>query len=209
MIVALIARAQSSRIVADKIIVIVGDKPILYSDIENLSEEMRRMGQIVSDSMKCVFVENKIQSRVLEIEAEKNLIVVTDEDVEAEINKALNHYLKNPHYMIEKEMIEQMKEDAKPVIRERKLREGMLCKIVNDITVTPSEVKDFFDKMTKKSDTPNFRNDYVQIAELALMSKRLNAVNAWIENKAAGYSIVVANETRQKCGVLIKYNVFD
>ena len=51
------AQGQSAKVVADKILAIVGDRIILYSDIQNTIADAIRNGNQVPDNANCVLVE--------------------------------------------------------------------------------------------------------------------------------------------------------
>ena len=66
------AQGQSAKVVADKILAIVGDRIILYSDIQNTISDAIRNGNQVPDNAQCVLMEQALISKVLMLQAEKD-----------------------------------------------------------------------------------------------------------------------------------------
>src|SRR5258706_10314172 len=87
------AQGQPKKAVADKIIAVVGDRIILYSDIKNSIGDLARQGVAVPDSAECQITEQAIVSKVLMLQAEKDSLPVTDEEVEAELDQRVRYYV--------------------------------------------------------------------------------------------------------------------
>ena len=87
------AQGQPKKVVADKIIAIVGDRIILYSDIKNSIADISRQGGTIPDNAECMITEQAIVSKVLMLQAEKDSLPVTDEEVEAELDQRVRYYI--------------------------------------------------------------------------------------------------------------------
>ncbi|HPG11380.1 MAG TPA: peptidylprolyl isomerase, partial [Chitinophagaceae bacterium] len=79
-------QAQPKKAVADKIIGIVGDRIILLSEIKNSIADLVRQGQTIPENGECLLMEQAIISKVLMLQAMKDSLPVTDEDVEADLD---------------------------------------------------------------------------------------------------------------------------
>src|SRR4026207_564368 len=77
--------SQPQKVVADKVMAVVGDRPILYSDIINSILDAKRQGAEVPENAECTLLEQALISKVLMLQAEKDSLPVTDEEVEAEL----------------------------------------------------------------------------------------------------------------------------
>src|ERR1700748_2534451 len=77
--------AQTQRIVADQIIAKVGDKIILKSDIDNAIADYKRQGQGVQlpPNPECAFLEGQLVQKVLVLQANKDSITISDDDIDA------------------------------------------------------------------------------------------------------------------------------
>jgi peptidyl-prolyl cis-trans isomerase SurA len=150
----MLSAAFSQRVVADKIAGIVGDKIILKSEIAIANDDIVRQGGQPEDD--CMLLDGMLTQKALVLQAEKDSIPVTDEEVDAEIDQQIRYFIsmygsKDALEQIAGRSIYQIKDDFKVPFREKKLAVGMRNKIVNDIKITPTEVKEYFDKIPKDS----------------------------------------------------------
>lgn len=171
---AIASHAQPQKIVADKILAIVGDKIILYSDIENSISDIRRQGGTVPENADCMILEQALVSKVLMLQAMKDSLVVTEEEIEAQLDQSVRYFVaqfgsKEEVERVAGKTIYQIKEDARESVREKKLAEAMQKKIVDNINVTPTEVKAYFDKIPKDS-LPFFESE-VEVGQIILYPK--------------------------------------
>ena len=110
------ASAQSARLLADKIVAIVGDKIVLRSDLVNYIEDMKRGGNDVPENADCFILERMMQDKALILQAEKDSLPVSDEEVEAELDQRIRYFImqyggKEAFEQIAGRTIYQVKED--------------------------------------------------------------------------------------------------
>ena len=79
--------------VADKILAVVGDRIILYSDIQNTISDAVRNGNQVPDNAQCVLMEQALISKVLMLQAEKDSLPVTEDEIEADLDNRIRKYI--------------------------------------------------------------------------------------------------------------------
>lgn len=148
--------AQAPGVVVDKIIAVVGNKIIMKSDIENAIADMRRQGTDIPDDAACYLLEQAISIKALVLQAEKDSIPVSDEEIDADIDNRIRYFInqygsKDEVEKIAGKSIYQLKEDFKENIRDQKLAGSMRNKIVDNVTITPNEVRSFFDAIPTDS----------------------------------------------------------
>jgi peptidyl-prolyl cis-trans isomerase SurA len=175
--------AQSRKAVADKIIAVVGDRIILQSEIRNSIDDARRQGSEVPEGAECMLMEQAIVSKVLMLQAEKDSLPVTEEEVEAQLEQQVRYFIRQlgSQEALEQysgKTIYQLKDDARGSIRERKLAESMQEKIVSGVKITPSEVKAFFDKIPKDS-LPFFESE-LEIGQIVIYPKASKDIEQYI-----------------------------
>jgi peptidyl-prolyl cis-trans isomerase SurA len=151
-----ISIAQPQRVIADKIIATVGDKVILKSDIESNIADMQRQGMELPPNAKCMVLEQAMGVKALVLQAEKDSIPVTEEEVETDIDNQIRGFItqygsKDELERVAGKTIYQLKEDFKDGFRDRKLAQAMRNKVVADIRITPNEVRAYYDKIPKDS----------------------------------------------------------
>ena len=81
------------KVVADKIIAVVGDKIILQSDIQNSLADISRQGGQIPENADCLISEQAIVSKVLMLQAEKDSLPLTEDDVEAELDQRIRYFI--------------------------------------------------------------------------------------------------------------------
>lgn len=186
------------KVVADKIIAIVGDRIILQSDIKNSILDLIRQGGTLPDNAECLFTEQAIVSKILMLQAQKDSLPVTDEDVEAELDQKVRYYINQMGGKQEalEEMagktIYQIKDDARESVREMKLASAMRNKIVEVARITPNEVKAFFDKIPKDS-LPFFESE-LEIGQIVLYPKASRDMEKYIVDELNNYKKQIENK---------------
>jgi len=148
--------AFAQKIVADKIIAVVGDKVILKSDIDNSITDMQRQGIEVPANARCLTLEQAMGIKALVVQAERDSLPVSDDEISAEIDNRIRYFIgqygsKEKLEEISGKSLYQLKEDFKDGFKESKLAKNMRDKIVDGVRITPNEVKAYFDKLKKDS----------------------------------------------------------
>lgn len=176
-------QAQPKKVVADKIIAVVGDRIILQSDIRNSIEDAKRQGSIVPEGAECMLMEQALLSKVLMLQAEKDSLPVTDEDVETELDQRVRHFIRQVGSQQALEdyagkTIYQIKDDARESVKESKLASAMQQKIVSSVKITPTEVKAFFDRIPK--DSLPFYESELEVGQITLTPKASRDLEQYI-----------------------------
>src|SRR5262249_50879407 len=142
------------KVIADKIAGIVGDKIILKSDLTTYISDMIRNnnGQEVPGVTECTVMDQMLLTKALILQAEKDSLPVSDEEVEAEVDQKIRYFIqlyggKDAFEQIAQRTVYQAKMDFMAPIRENRLADAERKKIAEGITVTPTEVKEYFDKV--------------------------------------------------------------
>jgi peptidyl-prolyl cis-trans isomerase SurA len=136
--------------VVDQIVAIVGGNIVLKSDIEKMYMDQQAQGVTSDGDMKCEILENFLIDKLLVAEAELDtLIEVTDSQVNQQMDGQIQMYI--AHFGSEravenffKKPIADIRAEMRLVIRDQLMSSQMRNKIVQDITVTPSEVRQFY-----------------------------------------------------------------
>jgi len=84
---------QSAKVVADKIVGVVGDRIILYSDIQNAIADAVRNNREVPPNAECFLMEQAFVSKVLMLQAEKDSLPVSDDEIEADLENRIRQYI--------------------------------------------------------------------------------------------------------------------
>jgi len=164
------------KVVADKIAGIVGDKIILRSELVLAIADMQRNagGADIKGVTECNILDNMLIQKALVLQAEKDSLPVSDEDVEAEVDQKIRYYInlyggKDAFEQIAQRTVYQAKQDFMAPIREQRLAQAMRNKIVSDIHITPTEVRDYYEKIPK--DSLRFYESELQLSQIVLYPK--------------------------------------
>jgi len=166
--------AQPKRVLADKIIATIGDKIILRSEIENSISDMQRQGINVPDNAGCLILEQALGLKVMVLQAERDSLPVSDEEVDAGIDNKIRYFInqygsKDIVEQIAGKSIFQLKEDFRESFREQKLAEAMRNKIVEGIKITPAEVKAYYEMIPK--DSLAYYESEIEVGQLVIYPK--------------------------------------
>lgn len=196
------AQSQGKKVVADKIAAIVGDRIILQSDITNSILDIARQGGTIPENAECLLMEQAIVSKVLMLQAEKDSIPVTDEEVEAELDQKIRYYInKLGSAAALEEMagksVYQIKDDARESVKEQKLSGAMQRKIIDNVRITPNEVKVFFDKIP--TDSLPFYESELEICQIISYPKASRELEQYIVGEMNNYKKQLENKITDFC----------
>lgn len=182
--------AQPKKVVADKIAAVVGDRIILQSDVKNSVADMARRGENLPPNAECMIMEQAVVSKVMMLQAEKDSLPVTDEDVEADLDNRIRSYINQfgSQEAVEEiagKTIYQIKDDARESVREQKLAASMQRKIVENVRITPVEVKAWFDKIPK--DSLPFYESELEIGQIVVYPKASRDLEQYIIGEMNNY----------------------
>ena len=194
------AFAQPKKVVADRIIGQVGDKIILHSDIFNSIMDAQRQGMALPPNPECVIVQRALIEKAMVLQAEKDSLPVSDDEVDAAIDNQIRGFVMTYG---SKEMVEevagktiyQLKEDYKDVFRDRALADQMRKKIVENVKITPNEVKDFFQKIPK--DSLAFYETELELGEIVLHPKANREVESYVTKELNDWKTQVENGAKK------------
>jgi len=185
-----IACAQPKKVVTDKVTAIVGDRIILLSDIKNSLADIARQGGTIPENGECILTEQAIISKVMMLQAMKDSLPVTDEEVEADLDNRIRTYINQfgSQEALEEvagKTIYQIKDDARESVKEQKFAQAMQRKIVENVRITPIEVKAYFDKIPK--DSLPFYESELELGQIIVYPKASREVEQYIVGEMNNY----------------------
>ena len=182
--------AQPKKVVADKVTAIVGDRIILLSDIKNSLADIARQGSAIPENGECILTEQAIISKVMMLQAMKDSLPVTDDEIEADLDNRIRSYInqfgsKEALEEVAGKTIYQIKDDARESVREQKLAQAMQKKIVENVRITPNEVKAYFEKIPK--DSLPFYESELEIGQIIVYPKAAREIEQYIVGEMNNY----------------------
>ena len=165
--------AFSQRQVIDKVVSQVGGELILLSEIEEQHALLESQQGVLPDNARCFVLDQILVQKLLINQAKLDSIMVSDEEVEAQLDARIDRILtlmgndvqqfEDYYGQTVAEVKIQFREDLKNQI----LSERMRGQIMADVSVTPSEVKEFFEQIPFDS-LPYF-NSEVEVGEIVMI----------------------------------------
>lgn len=183
--------------VVDKIVAIIGEEIILKSDIENEFLSEQSQGVISSSSdYRADILEKQLIQKLLVAQAKIDSIVVTEDEVESEINNRIQYFTS---VLGSKERVESyfnkslldIKNDLRAPTREKLIAESMQQHIVDKIRSTPSEIKAYYKKLAKDS-LPDIPDKY-EIQQIVLKPTVSEAEKERLRDRLRGFRDQILN----------------
>ena len=179
--------AQPKKIIADEIIAKVGDRIILKSDIDNAIADYKRQGDVqLPPNPDCAFLQGQLIQKILVLQAAKDSITVSDDDVDALLDNQIRYFInqygsQDVLEQIAGKTVYQLKEDLRRPFTERQLADKMRNEILKDIKITPTEVKAYYDKIPK--DSLPFYESELEVGQILIYPKSNADVESYINDQ--------------------------
>lgn len=142
--------------VIDEIVWVVGDDAILRSDVETQRLYMRNEGQRFDGDPYCIIPEQMAIQKLYLNQAKIDSIEVGENQVIQEVDRWMNFAVnqigsreKLEEYFGKK--YSQIKEERKETVREQQVVQQMQNKLIGEIKLTPSEVRKYYNQLSKDS----------------------------------------------------------
>jgi peptidyl-prolyl cis-trans isomerase SurA len=166
--------AQTNGLVIDKIIAKVDNHIILKSELELGYLDMITRGISVDDNSKCGVLEGLVLNKLLLAKSEIDSISVLDFEVERSLDNKLRYFISQigSEEKLEEyygKSMEQFKDELRDQEKEQLLIQRMSESITEDVTITPGEVRRFFNRIPIDS-LPFFSKEVV-VGEIVMYPK--------------------------------------
>ena len=143
--------------VIDEVIWVVGDEAVLKSDVEAMRMQAAMEGVKWSGDPDCTIPEQIAVNKLFLHQADIDSIEVTEADVAQEVEQQISYWLEMVDGSRERleeykhQSISQMRQDLRQEMRDRRKIQKMKMKLVEDISVTPADVRRYFSNMPQDS----------------------------------------------------------
>jgi len=170
----ILANAQNRAIIA-KIVGTVGNELVLLSDVEEQYDLLEKQQGTLPADFRCVIIENLLAEKLLLNQAKLDSIEVTESEVDGELQARIDQilaYMNNDLKQFEDyygQTVSEVKESFRQDLENQLLVQRMRSKIVSEVTITPAEVKSFFNKI--EPDSLPYFNSEVEIGEIVYNPK--------------------------------------
>ena len=149
-------KAQNEKTV-DEIAALVGSHPVFWSDVEAQYAQAKAQG-VAGDPfvMRCTIFENLVFQKLLVYQAEIDSLVVSDEQVNSELDRRLRYYIQQfgSQQKLEEfydKSLEEFKTELREPLRLELLSQQAQSAITESVKMTPNETREYFTNLKQDS----------------------------------------------------------
>lgn len=143
--------------VIDEVIWVVGDEPILKSNVEAMRMQGEMEGMKWYGNPDCSIPEQIAVQKLFLHQAAIDSIEVTESEIITQVDQQINYWIQMADGSREKveeyrnQSIAEIRQELRDEFRDRQLIDKMKEKLVEGITVTPADVRNYFKNMPEDS----------------------------------------------------------
>jgi peptidyl-prolyl cis-trans isomerase SurA len=148
------AFSQSKGTSINKIVAKIDNYYVLKSDLEKVVEQYKEQNQ--KAPTKCQVLESLVINKMLLAKAEIDSVMVEDKMIDSQLDARMSYMVQQ--FGSEKNIVEAygksldaLKNDVRQEVKEQMLMQRMQTQITDDVKISPSEVRKFFNTIPKDS----------------------------------------------------------
>ena len=180
LMIAVVGYSQDSistkkRLKIDGVSAVVGDYVILESDVDKAYVELESQGVSTAEVSRCNLLGKLMEDKLYAHHAEQDSIEVSNDDINNYVEQTIDYFvsqfgdIEKVLEFYKKKDEQSLRADLFEVNRIQQLSQRMQSKIVEDVEVTPDEVKVFFNSIPKE-DLPIFGSE-LEVAQIVIKPK--------------------------------------
>jgi peptidyl-prolyl cis-trans isomerase SurA len=166
--------AQSEGKLLDQIVAVVGNHIVKQSEIDNQLKQIKNQMLEEGDTSSinpCEILEDLIFQQLMLDQAQKDSLVISEAQVEGELDRRIRFFVMQigSERKLEEyygKSINDIKDEFRSSIKNQLLTQQMQQKISGNVTVTPAEVKAFYNRFPE--DSLPFVNAEVEIGQIVI-----------------------------------------
>lgn len=150
------AADSSAHNVVDEVIWVVGDEPILKSEVETMRMQAAQEGTRWNGDPDCVIPEQLAVQKLFLHQAAIDSVEVTEADVQGQVDNYVEYWIQQAGSRekleeYKKQSISQIRNELHDIVHDQMTTQKMREKLVENIKVTPGEVRRYFKDMPQDS----------------------------------------------------------
>ena len=167
----LISSLAYNQEIIDKVIAVVGEKPILFSEVQSQKMQLAQQGMEISPSMDCYLLEELMLQQLLIHQAEIDSVEVTEEMVKSELDQRIQYFSAQIGGIDKLEeyygkSVQEIRDEFYVQIEDKMKAQKMQQEIIGEILVSPKEVRSYFREIP--ADSIPFINSKVKVSQIIL-----------------------------------------
>jgi peptidyl-prolyl cis-trans isomerase SurA len=155
----------------DKVIAVLGSDVILLSELNQQYLMYLNSGNPVDEKVKCYIMQQMLVQHLLKQQAEIDSVMVDDKQVDDELERRMRYQMQRAggqdklEEFLNKSVL-QYKDELRPDVKDQLQANKMQGTITEKVSITPLEVKKYFDSY-KKDSLPDIPAEY-EVGEITL-----------------------------------------
>lgn len=168
-------QGEAKGFIVDEIIAKVDNNIVLKSELERAYQDYITNGGTPSQEARCQYLAILVRNKLMVAKAEIDSIIVEESQVDNNLQRRFDLILGQYNGSSQQleaaygKSIEQIKADIYDLVKEQLVVQKMQEEITKDVTVTPAEVKRFFNKIPK--DSIPFLSAEVEVGQIVRVAK--------------------------------------
>ncbi|MCX2450658.1 peptidylprolyl isomerase [Pedobacter sp. PLR] len=173
-LICLFLNTQAQKKNIDKVVAVLGNNIILLSDLNQQYAQYLNSGNPADEKVKCYILQQMLAQKLLKQQAEIDSITVDESQVDNEVEKRMRMQIQRAggeerlEQFLNRSVL-QYKDEIRPDIKEQLISDNMQQHITKDVSITPLEVKKYFDSY-KKDSLPDIPTEF-EVGEIVLHPK--------------------------------------
>ena len=176
----------------DGVAAVVGDYIILESDVDKQLLQLKAQGISTADITHCQMFGKLLEDKLYAHHAIQDSIVVSDAEIRSYVDQQIQAFLQQTNGSIDEILKVYNKPDEKSLREEMfeinkssKLSSEMQTKIIDEIEITPDEVRQFFNKIPE-DERPEFGTE-LKVAQIVIEPKVSDEEKVKIVDELKGF----------------------
>lgn len=201
--------AQTNNNVVDEIIWVVGDEAILRSEVEMQRKQMLYQGEKIDGDPYCVIPEQIAIQKLFLTQAVLDSIEVSDEQVEQQVDARINMFIsqigskeKLEEYL--EKSIADIRSEWRTIVRNQSIVSMMRDKLTEDLSVTPAEVRTYY--QTLSADSVPFIPTQVEVQIITFQPRVSQAAIDQVKSRLREYTQRITSGESQFSTLAILYS---
>jgi len=168
------------RLKIDGVAAVIGDYIVLDSDIDKTYQQLKAQGVSTEEISRCQLFGKLLEDKLYAHHAIQDSIEVSDAEIRSYVDQQISQFLQQTNGSMERLLEFYNKEDEKSfrdemfeINKSNKLASEMQRKIVEEVEVTPEEVRQFFNNIPK-DERPVFGTE-LKVAQIVIEPKSTDA----------------------------------
>ena len=163
---------ESTKKRIDGIVGVVGNYVVLDSDIDNAFIQAKATGYDTSKYTRCEILGTLLENRLFSHQAIQDSIVILDEEINSRMDSQIDRMVEqagsvdNVVKYYNKKSYEEFREYFFDIMKENELASRMQEKLIKEVTITPEEIRQFYNKIPK--DSLPIIGDELELAEIVM-----------------------------------------